>query len=78
VADPLEGPVARDERNRVVVTVETDADVGGCPFCGVVAVGHGRRVHVAANAPCFRGVTVVRWREAPVAVRRARLPGGDL
>ena len=37
--------VARDARNRLVVTVETDADAGGCPSCGVVAVGHGRRVH---------------------------------
>lgn len=27
----------------LVVTVETDQDVGGCPTCGVAAVGHGRR-----------------------------------
>jgi transposase len=54
--------VARDERDRLIVTVETDADVGGCPSCGVVAVGHGRRVHAAADAPCFGATTVVRWR----------------
>jgi transposase len=46
-----------------VVTVETDADVGGCPSCGVVAVGHGRRIHAAADAPCFGATTVVRWRK---------------
>ena len=55
--------VAHDERDRLVVTVQTDADVGGCPSCGVVAVGHGRRIHAAADAPCFGAVTVVRWRK---------------
>src|SRR5690349_270729 len=55
--------VARDDRDRLVVTVETDADVGGCPSCGVVAIGHGRRVHTAADAPCFGAVTVIRWRK---------------
>jgi transposase len=55
--------VARDARDRLVVTVETDADVGGCPSCGVLALGHGRRVHVAADAPCFGAVTVIRWRK---------------
>jgi transposase len=55
--------VTRDQRDRLMVTVETDADVGGCPSCGVVAVGHGRRIHAAADAPCFGAVTVVRWRK---------------
>jgi transposase len=41
------------QEDRVVLTVESDADVGGCPGCGVVAVGHGRRRRVAADAPCF-------------------------
>ncbi len=39
--------------DRVVLTIESDADVGGCPSCGVVAVGHGRRRRVVADAPCF-------------------------
>jgi transposase len=55
--------VERDDRDRLVVTVETDADTGGCPGCGVVTVGHGRRDHVAADAPCFGAVTRVRWRK---------------
>ena len=50
--------VARGHRNQLVVTVETDADVGGCPSCGVVAVGHGRRIHAAADPPCFGARTV--------------------
>jgi hypothetical protein len=37
--------------DRVVLTVESDADVGGCPGCGVVAVGHGRRRRAVADAP---------------------------
>ncbi len=35
------------------VDVETDADLAGCPDCGVVAVRHGRRVQVLHDAPSF-------------------------
>jgi transposase len=48
---------------RLLLTVETDADVAGCPVCGVVAVGHGRRVHEAGDAPCFGTAVRVRWRK---------------
>ncbi len=41
------------EPTRFVLTVESDADVGGCPACGVVAVGHGRRRRTVADAPVF-------------------------
>ncbi len=51
------------EPDPLVLTVESDADVGGCPSCGVVAVEHGRRVHEAADAPCFGVATRVRWRK---------------
>ncbi len=37
------------EPDRLVLTVECDADVGGCPSCDVVTVGHGRRVVEAAG-----------------------------
>lgn len=47
--------------DRLVITVESDADVGGCPDCGVVAIGHGRRVHTVADAPCFGTAVVLRW-----------------
>jgi transposase len=49
------------EPDRFVITAETDADVTGCPRCGVVATGHGRRLHRAADAPCFGVPVVVRW-----------------
>lgn len=37
----------------LVLRVETDADVAGCPSCGVLAVGHGRRHRRVADAPAF-------------------------
>jgi transposase len=35
----------------------------GCPECGVVAVGHGRRVHTIADAPCFGVAVRLLWRK---------------
>ena len=55
--------VDRDELQRFVITVETEDDVGGCPDCGVVAVGHGRRVHTLADAPCFGVPVLLHWRK---------------
>ncbi len=48
---------------RLVLTVESEADATGCPSCGEVAVGHGRRVHEAADAPCLGARVLVRWRK---------------
>jgi transposase len=51
---------------QLVLTVETDRDeLGpvGCPRCGVVAIGHGRRMHEAGDAPCFGTPVRVRWRK---------------
>jgi hypothetical protein len=38
-----------------------DQSLAGCPTCGVVAVGHGRRAHVAADAPCFGAPVRLLW-----------------
>jgi transposase len=46
---------------RLVITVETDADVTGCPSCGMLAVGHGRRRVEAADAPCFGLPVLIVW-----------------
>ena len=51
------------DRARTIVTVETDQVLTGCPACGVVAVGHGRRVHRLADAPAFGTPVVVAWRK---------------
>ena len=36
----------------LVLDVESDQTPIGCPYCGVVAVGHGRRLQVPHDAPC--------------------------
>jgi len=48
---------------RLVLTIETGQTPTGCPTCGVVAVGHGRREHRAHDAPCFGTPTVLVWRK---------------
>jgi len=66
---------SRDD-GTVVLEVETDQLLAGCPDCGVVAVGHGRRVQVLHDAPCFGQPVRVRWRKRiwrcpePVCPRR--------
>jgi transposase len=62
IADMHVLDVARDGE-RLVLTVETEQTIAGCPTCGVVAVGHGRREHRVGDAPCFATPTMVRWRK---------------
>jgi transposase len=53
-----------DHRGRVVVvTVESDQTLAGCPSCGVVAASHGRREHRAHDAPVFATPVLVVWRK---------------
>jgi transposase len=63
VADMHVLEVHVDGDGRLVLTVETDQTVAGCPSCGVVAVGHGRREHRVHDAPCLTAATVLRWRK---------------
>jgi transposase len=53
--------VTVDDQQRLVVTVESDQVEHGCPACGVLAVGHGRRCRVLHDAPSLGRVTVLRW-----------------
>jgi transposase len=53
--------VHTDADGLVRVDVETDQTLTGCPDCGVVAVGHGRRVQVLHDAPCFGRPVRIRW-----------------
>ena len=50
-----------DDQQRLVLTVESGQLEAACPSCGVLAVGHGRRVRMLHDAPCFGRVTLVRW-----------------
>jgi transposase len=40
-----------DDEQRLVLSVESGQLEAACPACGVVAVGHGRRVRVLHDAP---------------------------
>ncbi len=51
----------RRGHRRLVITVETDAEVTGCRGCGVVATGHGRRRITAADAPCVGVPVLIVW-----------------
>jgi transposase len=50
-----------DDERLLVLTVESDQLEHGCPRCGVLAVGHGRRCRTLHDAPCLGRVTVLRW-----------------
>jgi transposase len=50
-----------DDQQRLVLTIESGQLEAGCPACGVLAVGHGRRVRILHDVPCFGRVTVLRW-----------------
>ncbi len=55
--------VTRRDDGTVVLDVETDQVLAGCTSCGVVAVGHGRRVVRLHDTPCFGRPVLVRWRK---------------
>jgi transposase len=55
--------VATGEDGSVLLEVESDDVLTGCPDCGVVAIGHGRRVQLLHDAPCFGRPVRVRWRK---------------
>ncbi|TCN25342.1 transposase [Kribbella orskensis] len=53
----------RRDDGTLVLEVETDQVLAGCVSCGVVAVGHGRRVVRLHDSPCFGRPVLVRWRK---------------
>jgi transposase len=60
-----------DDQQRLVLTIESGQMEAACPACGALAVGHGRRVRVLHDAPCFARVTLLRWL---VRIWRCRQP----
>ncbi|WP_444964457.1 ISL3 family transposase [Pseudarthrobacter sulfonivorans] len=48
-------------RTGLVLGVETGVDLAGCPDCGVVAVGHGRRQVRLHDIPCFGQPVRLLW-----------------
>ena len=67
--------VERDERGRLVVTVESEPTVMGCPACGVVARGHGRDEVDAGRRAGVRCPGADPVAQAAVGVPGRGLPG---
>jgi transposase len=63
-----------DDQQRLVLTVESGQTEAACPACGVMAVGHGRRLRVLHDAPCFARVTLLRWLVRIWRCREPRCP----
>ena len=55
--------VDRDDGDRLVVTVESEPTVMGCPACGVVAHGHGRVAVRLVDAPAMGRSVRIIWRK---------------
>jgi transposase len=55
--------VERDDGGALTVTVESAMEPMGCPVCGVVAYGHGRREVRLVDAPAFGKPTTLVWRK---------------
>jgi len=53
----------------IIIELETTAEIAGCPACGSVAVGKGRRTVELVDLPCFGRPTRLRWHK-----RRWRCP----
>jgi hypothetical protein len=68
----------RRDDGTLVLDVETDQALAGCASCGVVAVGHCRRVVCLHDAPCFRPAGAGAVAQAGLAVCRGVVPGLDL
>ena len=52
---------SRIDDGGLVVDVETDQTLAGCPDCGVVRIGHGRRVHRLHDIPALGRPVRLRW-----------------
>jgi transposase len=60
----------------LALTVETAPEVAGCPECGVVATGHGRRTHLLHDIPSFGIPVRLRWRKRIWRCPEAACPVG--
>ena len=68
--------VLRDDGGGLVVDVESAPGPVGCPACGVLARGHGRREVGLVDAPAFGRPTRVVWRKRRWVCLEAACPVG--
>jgi hypothetical protein len=67
-----------DDQQRLVLTIESGQVEAACPACGVLAVGHGRRVPSAARCAVLGPGHAAEMAGADLAVSRAAVPEDDL
>jgi len=58
------------------LVVETDSVETGCPGCGVIAIGHGRRLRRLHDIPAFGAPVELVWRQRRYRCREAACPIG--
>lgn len=47
----------------LLIEIETTVELVGCPVCGLIAIGKGRRVVELVDLPAFGSSTKLRWRK---------------
>jgi transposase len=65
-----------DDQQRLVLTIESAQLEAACPRCGVLAAGHGRRIRMLHDAPCFGRATLLRWLVRIWRCREPACPAG--
>jgi len=68
----------RERGGGLLLTVETDRQLGGCHGCGVLAVPHGRREHLLHDAPVRASPGPGGVAQAGVALPGAGVSDGDV
>ncbi len=63
--------------DRLVLTVETHPSPVACPGCGVVAIGHGRRIRRLHDIPAFGAPVELVWRSRRYRCAEPLCPGGS-
>jgi transposase len=64
-----------EDRDGLIVTVESPPTPAGCPVCGVLAASHGRRTVSLIDAPCFGRPVRLVWRKRTWRCREPACPG---
>jgi transposase len=67
----------RDEVDRLCLIVETHPLPMACPRCGVLAVGHGRRLRRLHDIPAFGSPVELVWRARRYRCAEPLCPGGS-
>jgi transposase len=62
--------------DRLIIDIESETRIVGCPKCGVIAQNRGRRVHDLVDAPCFGASVKLRWHKRTWRCVESECPSG--